>query len=370
MGNGTDGFSRRDLLMAAGALSLTSLEPVGKLLAADRDQQPEKPVGFAILGLGSYAQNQIMPSFADCKKAKLVAVISGTPDKAKRVAERYNLPPTAIYNYENLENIKNNPEIEVVYIISPPSTHRDFTLRSAAAGKHVCSEKPMEATSKACQEMIDACKKAGKLLQIGYRSHYQNHNLRAMEICRSGQLGPLRSLISEHGFNMPNGTWRTKKSLAGGGALWDIGIYALQAVQYLAGTKPTEVVALRHDLKEDRFKDVDDVSHFALSFPNGCLANCATGYSWAGANNYRVMGQYGRLEADPATGYSGHQLRLNGRLLEIADNNQFAAQMDHFADCIRNQKPVRTPGEMGLQDIRILEAILLSAREGRSVKIV
>jgi predicted dehydrogenase len=356
-------FSRRSFLQSSGALAAASVIPNFNL------GQPERKVGWAILGLGSYATRQIMPSFKDCEKSKLVAVISGSPDKARRLAEQYSLPESAVYSYDNMDRIKDNPEIDVVYVITPPGTHRDFSVRAAQAGKHVCCEKPMANTVQECQDIIDACNKASTKLQIGYRSHYEPHNIRAIEACR-GQLGQLRTITSEHGFNIPNGLWRTQKALSGGGSMMDIGIYSVQAARYLAGEDPTEVFAMIHNPPNDpRFAEVEDTVNFTLRFPGGALANCASGYSWSGMNRYQVIGTRGRLAAEPATGYSGHRLWINNQQQEIQPNNQFAAQMDHLSECILDNKPVLTDGEMGLIDIKIIMAIYESAATGRPVKL-
>lgn len=362
-----ESLSRRTLIgsaaAAAAGLGLT------RYAHAEREEQEPKKVGWAILGLGGYATRQIMPSFKDCKHSKLVALISGTPSKLTQFGAEYGIPESHRYSYEQLEQVAKNPDIDVVYVITPPSTHRDFTVRSAKAGKHVCCEKPMAPTVEDCQAMIDACKANGKLLQIGYRSHYQNHNLRAMEACRN-ELGMLRSLTADAGFNMGAGTWRTQKALAGGGSMMDIGIYCVQALRYLSGSEPTTVSARIHNPVDDRFKDVEDTVHFTFEFPNGCIGTGTSGYSWGrGANRYSVIGTRGNLNADNATGYGGHRLNINGQDVALEGNNQFAAQMDHLSECIRDKKIVRTPGEMGLQDIRIIQAVYESARTGKPVQV-
>ncbi|MGV3618446.1 MAG: Gfo/Idh/MocA family protein [Fimbriimonas sp.] len=358
------GLSRRTLIggTAAAAVSL-GLPRLG------RAEQDAPKVGWAILGLGGYATHQIMPAFKDCTRSKIVALVSGTPDKLKRFGEQYSVPESHRYSYETFDRIKDNPDVQVVYVVTPPATHRDFVVRAAGAGKHVCSEKPMAPTVADCQAMIDACRKAGKRLQIGYRSHYEANNLRAMELCRSGALGTLRSITSDHGFNMPAGTWRTVRKLAGGGSMMDIGIYSVQALCYLAGEDPTEVFATIHNLPEERFKDVEDTVHFRLKLPSGVQATGTSGYSWApGANRYDVIGTRGGLHAEPATSYGGNTLR--GRGTEgVTPNNQFAAQIDHLSQCIQEDKPVKTPGEMGLRDIRIIQAIYESARTGMPVRL-
>lgn len=354
-------LSRRELIAGTGAVALGAASMA-------RAQDP-KPVGWAIMGLGSYATRQIMPSFKDCKHSKIVALVSGSADKAKRLAAEYGVAESAIYNYQTIEKMRDNPDIDVVYVITPPGTHREFTVRSAKAGKHVCCEKPMANTSAECEEMIRACKENGRLLQIGYRCHYEAFNKRAIQIVKEGGVGKVRTILAEAGFRMGPGAWRTDKELAGGGALWDIGIYALQAAMYLAGEDPVEVIALTGNKGFDHLNEVDDTSSFCLKFPSGALASCSTGYSWAGINRFDVQGDRGRISADNATGYGGHQFKHNGRDLGIEPNNQFAAQIDAFSQAVRGGDTNVTPGEMGLRDIRILEAVLNSAAEGRAVKL-
>ncbi|RYG65722.1 Gfo/Idh/MocA family oxidoreductase, partial [bacterium] len=202
--------------------------------------------------------------------------------------------------------------------------------------------------------------------------HYEAHNLRAIEACRNGELGILRTVASEHGFQAAKGTWRLNKKLAGGGALWDIGIYGVNAARYLTGQDPIEVTAFGNRLPGDaRFDEVDDLTHMVLRFPkdpkNGSpLASISTGYSWRGANNYRVVGTSGTLLAEPATPYEGHRLTVNGKDPGVTPNDQFSAMLDHMAESVATgAKTTRTPGEMGLVDIRILQAALDSARDGR-----
>ncbi len=355
-------LSRRELLQGVAASGL--------MVSLPFDQEP-KPVGFAILGLGGYAVNQILPNMKFCKLSKPVALISGTPAKLEQYGTQYGIDPKNRYSYEQLESIKDNPDIEVVYIITPPGTHRDFTLRAVKAGKHVCCEKPMANSVAECQEMIDACRKAGKQLQIGYRCHYEPFNLRAMEMCRKDELGKLRSINASMGFNMPAGTWRLNKKLGGGGSMYDIGIYGVQALRYLSGEEPAEVYAtISNPEGDDRFKDVEDTVHFTFKFPSGLHAVGSSSYSWAGVNRYEVLGTRGRLTAENATGYGGFQFQSRSQALDVKPGNQWAAQMDHLSECIRKgERTNRTPGEVGMQDIRIIHAIYESAAKGRPVKL-
>ncbi len=353
-------LTRRSFLQGVGAVAVTGL-PI--------EQEPTKKIGWAILGLGGYATNQILPRFKDCSLSRPVAVISGSPDKAKRIAAQYGIPESKIYNYQNLEKIKDDPDIDVVYVITPPGTHHEFTMRSLKSGKHVCCEKPMASSSKECEEMVAEAKRQGKLLQIGYRCHYDNFNRRAMEICRKGEIGQVRTIVTEHAFTMEwGGGWHSDPKLGGFGAISEIGVYGIQAACYLAGADPVEVMALRNKLDVPRFKGVEDVNQAVLAFPNGVLANIATGYSW-NANNFRVYGNRGMLDAEPATSYSGHRFTMNGRPVEVVPNVQWAEQMDDLSRAIQVEGQVKTPGEMGLRDIRIIEAIIRSGKERKAVSL-
>jgi len=330
-----------------------------------------KPVGWAILGLGYYATVEIMPNFAHTDAAKIVGLISGHPEKLARFGERYQVASGSRYLYDQMEAIASDPEIEVVYVITPPATHPAFAIRAAHSGKHVCSEKPMAPTPADCRRMIDACRKNRRLLQIGYRCHYEAHNLWAMDKLRSGKLGKIKQLSSDHGFSIPAGTWRTQKALAGGGSMMDIGIYSLNALRYLSGEEPVEVTASISSAKDDpRFADVEDTVDFSLKFPSGLEGKGTSGYSWVqGKNRYRVECEGGVIEADPATPYGGHRTTLNGQAVPISPNNQFAAQVEQFSKCVREGGAPKTPGVEGLRDIRIIEAIYRSGATGQPVRL-
>jgi predicted dehydrogenase len=219
--------------------------------------------------------------------------------------------------------------------------------------------------------MIAACRRAGKQLMIGYRSQYEPHNLagdpgRAERGDRPGELRRSRTTASRSD-RAPGGT---QKALSGGGSLYDIGIYSLQAARYLTGEEPTQVWATIHSPAGDpRFKEVEDTVHFTLRFPSGAIANLSSGYSWAGMNRYHVVGDRGTLEAEPATSYGGHRLTIKGQPAQVTPLNQFAAQMDHLSECIQTNRPVKTPGEEGMRDIRIMQAIYESARTGRPLRL-
>ncbi|MBT2557157.1 Gfo/Idh/MocA family oxidoreductase [Hymenobacter sp. ISL-91] len=256
----------------------------------------KKKIGFAVVGLGKFAVDLMMPAFKETKHARIVALVSGSPDKAARLAREYGVNPRSVYTYENFDTIRDNPEVDVVYVVLPPSMHAEFTVRAAQAGKHVLSEKPMAPTVAECQRMIDACQKAGKKLMVAYRAQYEPFNLDAIARIRRGELGKVMQITADHGRIVdPAGdvadTWRVVQKLAGGGSLMDIGIYSLNAARYLTGEEPTEVTAMEMTDRSDlRFKEVEDRIHFTLRFPGGTLATCTSSYSTEQVKRFRVYG--------------------------------------------------------------------------------
>jgi predicted dehydrogenase len=338
-------------------------------------EPPGKKLGWAVVGLGSLSINQILPAFAKCEKSKVVALVSGHPDKANKLAQRYGVNPKNIYNYNNYDSLKENGEIDVIYIVLPNGMHAEYTVRGHQAGKHVLCEKPMANTPAECQQMIDAAKKAGRKLMVAYRCRYEPHNREAIRIARSGELGPTQMILADAGFAIgdPN-QWRLNKQLAGGGSLMDIGIYALNASRYLTGEEPTEVNAMTYTTPGDpRFREVEEHINFQLRFPSGILANCSSSYGYFHQSHFRVMGSEARLGMDPATWYDGLRMWIErGNKIEQIDLptvDHFAAEMDHMSDCVMQNKEPLTPGEEGLRDLTIMQGIYEAARGGNTVKL-
>ncbi|QBE61672.1 Gfo/Idh/MocA family protein [Pseudoduganella lutea] len=362
-------LDRRGFVLAAGgAIAASAIGPSALAQTAGRK------VGYAIVGLGGYGLGQIIPQFKNCEHSRLVALVSGDPAKAKRVAAQYGVPESGIYNYENYDSIRDNPDIDIVYVCLPVSMHAEYTIRAAKAGKHVLCEKPMALSSKECEAMIAACRQAGKKLMIGYRCHFEPFNLEAIRRARAGEIGKLRYFRSEHGYTAGDPTaWRLKKAMSGGGSIMDIGIYALQAARYMTGEEPVAVYAKETtDRKDPRFREVEDMIEFQLEFPSGVIGSCMSMYS-ANRNQVLLMGDKGRIELEPATNYSGQRLWVGkGRENEITPpqgpgKNQFAGQLDHLAQCVLENRTPIVPGEEGLRDIRIIEAVYQSAREKRRI---
>ncbi len=370
--------TRREFLKKAGQGVVAAHLSSALTQRASAQQVPDPPgrkLGWAIVGLGNLAINQILPAFAKCEKSKVTALVSGSPEKANKLALRYGVNPKNIYNYQNFDTLRDNPDVDVIYVVLPNSMHAEYTIRGAKAGKHILSEKPMANTPKDCQEMIDACRKASRKLMVAYRVRYEPYNQAAIQLARSQEVGPTKVIVSDHGFNIGDpAQWRLKKELAGGGSLMDIGIYSLQATRYLTAEEPREVNAMMFSTPGDvRFKEVEETINFQLRFPSGILAQCTSSYGYAGQNRVRVVGTTGWFELEPATSYTGLRLRVRkGRVLEERDlpqRDHFAAEMDHLSECILEGRDPLTPGEEGLKDLKIMMAIYEAAKSATTVKL-
>jgi predicted dehydrogenase len=359
-------------LVAANVAGMLPKDAAAQLVVPE---PPGKKMGWAIVGLGSLSIHQILPAFAQCERSKVVALVSGHPDKANKLALRYGVNPKNIYTYQNYDSIKDNPEVDIIYIVLPNGMHCEYTVRGLQAGKHVLTEKPMANTPAECQQMIDAGRKANRKLMVAYRCRYEPYNQEAIRVARSSELGKTKVILADAGFNIgdPN-QWRLKKDLAGGGSLMDIGIYALQAARYLSGEEPAQVNAMMYSTPGDpRFKEVEEAINFQLHFPSGILANCTSSYGYAWQSHYRVVKSEGWLEMDPATAYSGLRMRVHhGNTIEEKDLpvvDHFAAEMEHMSSCVMENKEPLTPGAEGLRDLTIMKAIYEAANTGRSVKL-
>lgn len=340
---------------------------------------PHKRLGVAIVGLGRLTLNQILPAFSQSQLARPVALVSGRPEKARAVAAQYGIDPAAVYHYDEMARMAENSEIDAVYIVTPNGRHRDHAQAAAQAGKHVLCEKPMANTSAEAREMIAACADAGVKLMIAYRCQYELLNLETARLAQSGELGAPRII---HATNTQvHGTgdqWRIRAALSGGGALPDIGLYCLNGVRTMLGEDPIEVYAqIVNPVGDERYAEVEETVSFTLRFPSGAIANCVTSYGAHECKNMEIRLEKGSLELENAFAYQGQRLYVaqlrDGREqmseIRLAPKNQFTLEIDHFADCVLNSRTPHTPGEEGLQDHILMEAIYRSAREGVPVKI-
>ena len=344
---------------------------------------PDKRVGFAIVGVGRLAINQILPAMGKSKYCKVVALVSGSDgslEKARKVGAQYGVKEASIYDYKDFEKLAGNPEVQVIYVVLPNSMHAEYVVRGAKTGKHILCEKPMAPSVAECERMIAACKAAGVKLMIAYRQQYEPMNREIVKMVQAGKLGKLRSFIASNTQNEGDPTqWRLKKALAEGGCMPDVGVYCLSAARFLSGQEPVEVMAATFQPKDDpRFAEVEATCSFTLRFASGLIATCNSGYAGHHSQFLRMEGDEAWAELNPAFGYSGIKLRtsrLEGEhevTMEpsIEAKDQFAAEMDHMAMCVLTGAEVHTPGEEGLADQRLIEAIYESARTGRAVKVV
>jgi len=377
--------SRRRFLQHLGGGLITAGAPALFSRAAGAQSVPEPPgrkLGWAVVGLGNLAINQILPAFAKCEKSHLVALVSGHPEKAQKLALRYGVEGKNIYNYTNYEAMAENREIDVVYIVLPNGMHAEYTIRAAQSGKHVLCEKPMANTPGDCQAMIASCRKAGRTLMVAYRCRYEPFNQAMIKMARervlpggSDDLGPPKLIMADHGFNIsdPN-QWRLKKAMAGGGSLMDIGIYSLQASRYITGEEPIEASAMMYSTPGDpRFQEVEETINFQLRFPSGVLASCTSSYGYSGQNRYRVVTTKGWYELEPATSYTGLRMRVKrGSSLEevsLPQRDHFASEMDHLSESVMGGKDPLTPGEEGLKDLKIITTLYEAARAGKTLRL-
>jgi predicted dehydrogenase len=330
---------------------------------------PEGPVlRVAIMGLGSYG-SRVAEAMKDCKRAKLVGVISGTPQKIKDWQQKYAIPDKNCYNYENFDNISNNPDIDAVYIITPNALHHSQSIRVALAGKHVICEKPMALNAKEAQEMVDACRKARVKLLIGYRLHFEPKTLEIIRQRREGEFGKVLFFQGLSGFRIGDpGQWRLTKKLAGGGALMDIGIYSVNGARYMVGEEPVWVTAQETKTDPQKFKEgVDETITFQLGFPGGAVSSCLSTYSMSNLDKFFLNGDKGFAELQPATGYGPLKGRTNkGELTQPHFTHQ-TLQMDGMAEIILDGKQPAVPvdGEEGLKDMKILDAIYKAVKSGK-----
>ncbi|MFC3196274.1 Gfo/Idh/MocA family protein [Parapedobacter deserti] len=363
--------SRRDFLqkLAASAITLpflSSQAAFGK--ATPLAQHSQGPVlRVALMGLGGYA-SRVAEAMQSCERAKITGLISGTPGKLEKWGAKYDVPEKSRYNYTNFDEIRDNPTIDAVYIITPNALHHDQAIRVAKAGKHVICEKPMAVNAKEGQEMVDACAAAGVKLLVGYRMHFEPNTLEVVRMRQSGELGKILFFQGLSGFRIgdPN-QWRLDKDLAGGGALMDIGIYAVNGARYMVGEEPVWVTAQESKTDPAKFKDgVDETIQFQLGFPSGAVASCLSTYNMNYLDRFFLNGEKGFAELQPATGYGPIKGRTNkGELTQPHVVHQ-TVQMDEMAGIILdgNKPIVPVDGLEGLKDLKILDAIYQACSTG------
>jgi predicted dehydrogenase len=332
---------------------------------------PERKLGVALVGLGKYSTGQLAPALQQTKLCRLAGIVTGSPEKAAKWQQQYQIPAKNVYDYKTFDRMIDNPDIDIVYVVTPNALHADYVVRAAQAGKHVMCEKPMATSVADARRMIAACEKAGKKLSIGYRLHFEPHHQEMMRLGQTQAYGKINHLASDNGFKFGNDTpWRVNKALAGGGPLMDMGIYCLQGCLYTKGQVPVSVTAKFIPKTDNQlFKEVEAGVDWQLQFADGSVADCRTSYAENMQGRLRAEAANGWFELQPAFAYGGlaGSTSKNDSKLNLPNLNQQAAQMDDFADCVLHNKPTRVPGEMGLRDVQLLLAIYRAAETGQKV---
>lgn len=365
---------RRLFLQQAGLSALAlSIPPFHSFASFPRkDLQNTKTLRVAIMGLGSYG-TRVAKAIQECKRTKLVGVISGTPSKVEVWQKEYGIPKKNCYNYENFGLIKDNPDIDAVYVITPNALHKDQSIRVAQAGKHVICEKPMAVNPEDAQQMVDACKQAGVKLLIGYRMHFEPNTLEVVKMRKAGEFGAVRFFQGLSGFVIGDPTqWRLDPELSGGGAMMDIGIYAINGARYMIGEEPIWVTAQEIKTDPQKFKEgIDETITFQMGFPSGAIASCLSTYNMNYLDKFYLSGSKGWAEMQPSTGYGPIKGRTHKGPLTGPIVTHQALQMDEMAAIIFDNAEAEIPvnGEEGVKDMKIIEAIFKAVKTGGKVRI-
>ena len=316
----------------------------------------QKKVGIALIGLGYYSTDLLAPALQETETAYLAGIVTGTPSKEEIWMEKYGIPRKNVYNYENFDRIADNPDIDIVYVVLPNSMHKEFTIRAAKAGKHLICEKPMALNARECREMIDACKENGVQLSIGYRMQFEPYTQEVMRLGQEKVFGSVLQVTCGAAYrNSGQDHWKLKKEM-GGGAMMDMGVYALQGARYVTGEEPVKVSARSHVTRPQFFTEVEEVMLFDLLFPSGAIASLSTGFH-ANYGYLKVFAEKGWFELEPFQAYRRIKGSTSNGELQFPDINQQAAQMDEVATCILSGKPMRVPGEEGLRDMIVVDQI-------------
>lgn len=369
--NSRRGFLQKLVVSAAG-IPFLNWDDSSQIINFPEKKYEGPVLKVAIMGLGGYG-TMVAEAMKTSTRAKLVGVISGTPSKIKNWQAKYNIPEKNCYNYENFDAIKNNPDIDAVYVITPNGLHKEQTIRVAKAGKHVICEKPMALNAAEAKEMVDACKKANVKLLVGYRMHFEPKTLEIIRQRKEGELGKILFFQGLSGFRIGDPTqWRLNKKLAGGGAMMDIGIYSVNGARYMIGEDPVWVTAQETKTDPVKFKEgVDETIQFQFGFPGGATASCLSTYNMNNLDRFFITGDKGFAELYPATGYGPIKGRTSNGELEYPHVTHQTVQMDEMAGIILEGKQPIVPvdGEEGWKDMKIIDAIYLAAKTDKRVDI-
>lgn len=353
-------FSKK-VLQGTGGVALMGSMP----FSSYAEDQNGDSLGIALVGLGSYSTYQLGPALLETKHCHLAGIVTGTPSKEQQWVDKYGLKKGSIYNYENFDEIANNEDIDAVYVVLPNSMHAEFSIRAAKAGKHVICEKPMGMNVQECDAIINACKEARVKLGMGYRLHSEPYTQEVKRLIREKTFGEVRFVSADAGYYSGSnpGQWRLDRKLSGGGALVNMGVYAIQSAIYGTGQNPTSVSAQEFSTRPAYFKDTDETITAQFEFPNGAVGNITTSHNM-NINRLYASCEKGWFELEPANNYGPLSGRTSKGEISFPHQRQQALQMDDFARHILKGTPNLAPGEMGKRDMIIVEAIYQSIKEG------
>ena len=330
-----------------------------------------KPMGIALVGLGNYAMKQLAPALQQTSRCKLTGLVTGTPEKKVKYGKEYAIPDASIYNYQTFDEIADNDAIDIIYVVLPNSMHKEYVIRAAKAGKHVICEKPLGLNAAECEEMINACDKAGVSLNVGYRLHFEPHHQEIIRMAKDKPFGDVSYVHAEFSFQIGDPSqWRLKKALAGGGAVYDIGVYCIQAARYATGEEPIAITAQEFKTDFEKFVEVDETVCFQLEFPSGVVCNSTTSYNARTNRLYVAYKNRGTAIIEPAYSYGGLKGSVNGEPMGFEPVNQQAKHMDGVCQSILEGTDSTVGGQEGLLDMKVVDALYRSlASGGRRVEI-
>ena len=336
-----------------------------------RRSTSKRKIRYAVVGLGHIAQVAVLPAFSNAQNSELFAIVSGETVKRDKLAKKYNVKQ--VYSYDNYDRVLS--QVDALYIALPNHLHREYAVRAAKARVHVLCEKPMAVTVDECQEMIDAANQNGVKLMIAYRLHLEAGNLEAIHLLESGKLGDVRFFSSEFAQQVVEDNIRvTERTSDGGGPLYDMGVYCINAARYLFRDEPTEVFAVTVSNGKKRFQNVEEMDSVVMRFPQERVATFTCSFGAADVSRYTLVGTKGLLTVEPAYEYAmeiKHQLTIGGKTKtrEFPKRDQFAAELVYFSDCILNDREPEPSGLEGLADVRVVQALYESAQAGKVIQL-
>lgn len=356
-------ISRRNFIKTTGSFVAASAIGFPSIIIPKNREK----LGVALVGLGSYSRGRLAPGLQMTDHCELKGIVTGSPEKIPVWQENYNIPDSNVYNYENMYELANNDDIDIVYVVVPTGLHAKYSIAAAEAGKHVWCEKPMAKTVEECQAIIDAANKNRVSLSIGYRMHHEPNTQSIIRFGREKTYGEVINVRSAAGYDgyHEDGNWRKDAEL-GGGALYDMGVYPINAIRYATGMEPVAVNGLQTVVRKDVYTEVDETTDFELEFSNGMV--CPGRTSFGESMNYlSVEATEGWYYLKPMSSYSGVQgMVSDGTELPEDPGHQQARQMDNEALAIKENRSPIVPAEEGINDVRIVQAIMESSRNERT----